>query len=78
MLQFLRNLIFPRNSSFVINEIDHDRNVVVLEDKQFSLKIEIPIGNKTLKQAKIIAPYAVQLTYEDGSKQIKEILKNNT
>jgi hypothetical protein len=49
MLNFLKNLIFPPKSSFVLEEIDHLRKVVVMEDKQFSLRVEIPIGDKPLK-----------------------------
>jgi hypothetical protein len=75
MFSFLRNLLNPTLSSFVINEVDHVRNVVILEDMQLSLRVEIPIGEKTLKEAKIIEPYAILLTYEDGSQQKKKILK---
>lgn len=74
MYKFLRNLFFPIQSSFVVDEVDHLRNVVILEDKQLSLRVEIPIGNKPLKEVKIIGPYSVLLTYEDGSKQKKRIL----
>lgn len=75
MFSFFRNLLIPAYSSFVIEDIDHIRNVVVLEDKQLSLRVEIPIGEKPLKEVKIIEPYAILLTYEDGSKQKKKILK---
>jgi len=75
MFSFLRNLLNPTLSSFVINEVDHARNLVILEDKQLSLRVEIPIGEKTLKEAKIVEPYAILLTYEDGSQQKKKILK---
>jgi hypothetical protein len=74
MYTFLRNLFFPIQSSFVVDEVDHLRNVIVLEDKQLSLRVEIPIGNKPLKEVKIVGPYCVLLTYEDGSKQKKRIL----
>jgi len=75
MLNFLKNLIFPPKSSFVLEEIDHLRKVVVMEDKQFSLRVEIPIGDKPLKNVSIICPYAVLLKYEDGSQVKKKILK---
>lgn len=75
MLSFIRKLLTPSLSSFVIEEVDHLRGVVILEDKQLSFRVEIPIGEKTLKTAKIIEPYAVLLTYEDGSETKKRILK---
>jgi len=75
MLSFLKNFFFPVRSSFVIEEVDHLRNVVVLEDKQLSLRVEIPIGDKPLKEVKIVEPYVLLLRYEDGSEQKKRILK---
>ncbi len=75
MFTFLRNLLTPPQSSFVIDEVDHLRNVVVLEDKHFSIRVEIPIGDKPLKDAKVIAPYVVLLTYQDGSTKKKRILQ---
>jgi hypothetical protein len=58
-----------------VEEVDHLRNVIVLEDKQLSLRVEIPIGDKPLKEVKIIEPYALLLRYQDGSEQKKRILK---
>ena len=74
MFDYLKNLIFPPRSSFVLEEIDHLRKVVVMEDKQLSLRVEIPIGDKPLKHATILCPYAILLTYQDGSQQKKKIL----
>jgi hypothetical protein len=65
----------PPISSFVISEVDYSRQVVVLEDEEFSLRVEIPFGKKPLKEVKIVEPYAIQLTYEDGTTQKKRILK---
>ncbi len=65
----------PRHSSFVVEEINHLSRVVVLEDKEFGFRVEIPIGDKPLKGASIVEPYAVLLTYEDGSIEKKRILK---
>ncbi len=75
MFSFLRNLLRSPISSFVIDEVDNFRNVVVVEDKDLSLRIEIPIGEKPLKEAKIVEPYSILLTYEDGTVQKKRILK---
>jgi hypothetical protein len=58
----------------VVEEIDHLRNVVILEDKELSLRVEIPIGIKSLKEVRISGPYCVLFTYKDGSKQKKKIL----
>lgn len=74
MLKLIRNLI-TEPSSFIIDEIDHLRNVVVLEDKDLSLQVEIPFGEKPLKSVKIIEPYTVLLTYVDGTTQKKRILE---
>jgi hypothetical protein len=74
MFAFLCNLLTPPISSFVINEVDNSRNVVVLEDKDLSLKVEIPIEEKPLKEVRIVEPYAILLTYEDGTVQKKRIL----
>ena len=71
---FLKNLFSPVKSDFVLDEIDHLRKVVVVEDKELSLRIEIPIGDKPLKQATIVGPYDILLTYKDGSQQKKKIL----
>ena len=75
MLSFLKNVFSPVRSSFVVEEVDHLRNVIVLEDKQLSLRVEIPIGDKPLKEVKIIEPYVLLLRYQDGSEQKKRILK---
>lgn len=74
MFSFLRKLFLPPHNSFVIDEVDHLRNIVVLEDKQLSLRVEIPIGDKPLKEVEIVEPYTILITYEDGSKQKKRIL----
>ena len=74
MLTFLKNLFIPKTSSFVVEELDHLRNVVVVEDKQLGLRVEIPSGNKPLKKAEIVGPYHLLLTYHDGSSIKKRIL----
>ena len=74
MLSFLRNIVFPVTDHFVIEEIDHSRKVVVVEDKELGIQVKIPIGDKKLKKAQITEPYVVLLTFEDGSKEIKHIL----
>ena len=75
MFSFFRNFFFPSQSAFVINEVNYFRNVVLLEDKQLGIQVEVQIGDKPFKEAKVIAPYVVLLTYQDGSTEKKRILK---
>ena len=74
MFSFLRNILFLNRRSFVIDKIDRYRNVVVLQDKLFNLRIEIPIGDKPLIKARVVGPHAVLLIYEDGSSKKRRIL----
>ena len=67
MLKQLLRLLHPIRSSFVVEEIDLIRNVVVVEDKGFGIRCEVHIGNKELIGAKIAGPYCVALHYKDGS-----------
>ncbi len=58
---------FSPTSSFVVDEFDHDRNVVVLADKSIGLRVDIKLdGGRKFKSAKIVAPYDVLVEYEDG------------
>jgi len=75
MPSFLQNLLMPADSSFVIIDIDHLRKVVILEDAHLGLTVNIPIGEKPLKEAKILGPYSVLFTYADGTKEKKRILE---
>ena len=49
--------------------------VIVLEDKQLGLSVEVAFGDKELRSVKIIEPYAIFLTYEDGSSEKKKFLE---
>ena len=75
MLNSLKNLFNPSKSGFVLEEVDHFRKVVIVQDAQFGLSIEIPVSDKPLKSAKIIAPYTIILVYEDGTQEEKRILR---
>ena len=75
MLNCLKKLFLPTKNAFILEEVDHLRKVIVMEDKQLGLRVEIPIGDKPLKHATIVGPYTVLLTYEDGSQAKKKILK---
>lgn len=52
MLNKLLGFLCPIRSSFVVEEIDLLRNIVVLEDKAFGIRCEVNIGNKELKRGK--------------------------
>ena len=65
----------PHVSFFIVDKIDLSRNVVVLDDEDFGLQIEVNIGNKELKEAKIIGEYRIALHYKDGTTVRKQFLK---
>jgi|UniRef100_UPI004048B277 hypothetical protein len=75
MLKKILNFLTPNQSSFVVDEIDYIRNVVVLEDKHFGIRAEVNIGNKELKEAKIAGPYCVVLHYKDGTTKKSRFMK---
>ncbi|SNX28776.1 hypothetical protein SAMN06295945_1123 [Polynucleobacter meluiroseus] len=75
MLNKLFRFLCPIRSSFVVEEIDLLRNIVVLEDKAFGIRCEVNIGNKGLKEAKIAGPYCVSLLYKDGSTKKAHFLR---
>lgn len=71
----LIHFFFPR-SSFVVDEIDLDRSVVVLADKSMGLKVEVKLDSgRKLTRAKVIAPYDVLVEYEDGTSKKVRFLK---
>lgn len=75
MFNKLLDYLFPPRSSFVIEEIDPIRNILVLEDKHFGIRAEVNIGSKELKEAKIVGPYSVVLHYKDGTSQKTRFMK---
>ena len=62
-------------SDFSVFDVNHADRIVVLEDKELSLYIEVPFGDKELVAVRIVEPYAILMTYEDGSTEKKQILK---
>jgi hypothetical protein len=75
MFKKILDYFTPIRSAFVVEEIDPIRNVVVLEDKHFGIRAEVNIGNKELKEAKIVGPYCVALHYKDGSSKKARFMK---
>ncbi len=74
MIEFIKSL-FTLKSDFVIEELDHVRKVAILTDTEFGLRVEIPLGEKPIKEVLIVEPYAVRLIYTDGTSAKKLILK---
>ncbi len=62
-------------SAFEIIDINHADQVIVLEDKQLGFSIEVAFGDKELQAVKIVEPYAILITYEDGTSEKKRFLK---
>ena len=62
-------------SDFEIIEIDKDKALVVLEDKELGLQVRVPLGEKKLSEAKVVGPYEIKLIYADGSTELRKILK---
>lgn len=75
MFKKILDFLTPTRSSFVVEEVDPIRNVVVVEDKHFDIRAEVNIGNKELKEAKISGPYCITLHYTDGSTKKTRFMK---
>jgi hypothetical protein len=60
----------------VVDEINHDRSVVVLADKSMGLKVEVKLDSgRNFKSAIVIAPYDVLVEYDDGTSKKVRFLK---
>lgn len=68
------NKLFPRSDHFSIKVIDHNKKLVIIEDKELGLEIQLSWGNKELKSAEIVGQYELRFLYEDGSERIVQIL----
>ncbi len=62
-------------SAFEIVDINYADRVIVLEDKQLGYSVEVAFGDQELQSVKIIEPYAILITYQDGTSEKKEFLK---
>jgi hypothetical protein len=49
MRYFLKNLLFPQPSAFVVTSLGHARQLVVAEDTQLGLQIEVPKSDQARK-----------------------------
>lgn len=61
-------------SAFEIVDINHNERVIVLEDKQLGFSVEVAFSDKELQSVKLIEPYVILLTYEDGTSEKKRFL----
>jgi hypothetical protein len=66
---------FQKISDFEIIEIDKVKGLVLLEDREIGLQASVPVGKKKLINAEVVGPYELRISYEDGSHQLKRILK---
>ncbi len=62
-------------SAFEIVDINYADRVIVLEDKHLGYSVEVAFGDQELQSVKIIEPYAILITYQDGTSEKKEFLK---
>ena len=62
-------------SDFSVFDINHADRVIILEDKNLGLFVEVPFEDKELIAVNVVEPYAILLTYEDGSTEKKQILE---
>jgi len=56
MLNFLKSLLLPLKSDFILEKLDYERKVAILTDKQLGLSVEIPLGEKPVKEVRIVEP----------------------
>ena len=56
-------------------DINHADRIIVMEDKNLGLYVEVPFQDKQLIAVNVVEPYAILLTYEDGSTEKKQILE---
>ena len=49
MRYFLKNLLFPQPSAFVVTSLDHALQLVVAEDAQLGLQIKVPRSDQARK-----------------------------
>jgi hypothetical protein len=71
MLKFFQ----AENSDFVIKEINHEKQIIVVEDDSLGLQCEIFFGANNLVSAEISGPYSIKLIYADGTSEEKIFLK---
>ena len=62
-------------SDFSVFDINHADRIIVLEDKNLGIYVEAPFQDKELIAVNVVEPYAILLTYEDGSTEKKKILE---
>lgn len=71
MLKFIQS----NNSDFVIKEINHAKQMIVVEDASLGLECEIAFGASDLVSAEISGPYSIKLIYANGASEEKVFLR---
>ena len=71
MLKFFQ----PNNSDFVLKEINHAKQMIVVEDVSLGLQCEITFGASDLVSAEISGPYSIKLIYANGTTEEKVFLE---
>jgi hypothetical protein len=61
-------------SAFEIVDINYVERVIVVEDKQLGYSVEVAFGDQELQSVKIIEPYVILITYQDGTSEKKRFL----
>jgi hypothetical protein len=62
------------NSDFMIKEINHEKQIIVVEDASLGLQCEVSFGDGGLVSAEISGPYTIKLSYANGSSEEKVFL----
>lgn len=60
--------------SFQIIKINHELQMLVIQDQFSGLKIEVPYGPRELRHAEFIGEYELLITYRDDSEKIVNLL----
>jgi hypothetical protein len=63
------------NSDFAIKEINHTKQIIIVEDASLGLQCEVTFGASDLVSAEISGPYSIKLTYANGTSEEKIFLK---
>jgi hypothetical protein len=71
MLKFFQ----ASNSDFAIKEINHAKQIIIVEDASLGLQCEITFGASDLVSAEISGPYSIRLIYANGTSEEKIFLK---
>ncbi len=66
--------IYRQPRSFQIIRINHELQMLVIQDQFSGLKIEAPYGPRELRHAEFIGEYELRIAYCDDSEKIINLL----